>query len=267
MLYNVLQNVLNFRDFSMVRRPHYCVFFIGALLVLLAVVLVVWLDSTASHAQAHQVQRARIAQAVSLLESGCLTCHAAVNTMPQIERTYALALHHTQSGEPSPINGYMPIPGGTTITQNQALVMTRLIETGQRILDLPPTQDQHAAAMIEDYLHVYALASATPSEQTAQWALSRLDGLGELLRTLENQMSPYQLARQENPPDHTGSAVLLPHTTAPGVAMVTQPLSMGEVVQVSFMRPDGVQFVLPQNVVYTTHRRGPPSGVYLDSVL
>jgi hypothetical protein len=256
----------------MFRRTHYCAFIIGAVLLLLAVVLVVNFESTSSPTPAHQVQHAYVAQAVGYLESGCLTCHASVNTLPQIEQAYTQTglLDRNPNGEQTPVY-YSP----SNITRESTIVSlllqdqlhTQLIETGQRILHLPHMQNRRAETAVEEYLHVYTLATAAPDQHTTQWALWQLEGLENLLRTLENQASPYQLARQDNPPTQAGSAVLHMLTTTPGVALVTQNVSMGEVIQLKVARLDTAPLAMPQEIVYATHRRGPPADAYLDSVL
>ena len=76
-----------------------------------------------------------------------------------------------------------------------------------------------------------------------------------------------ELVRQENRPTQSGSAALHTLSTAPNIAMVTQNLFVGDVVQVINTRPEAAPLAMPQELVYATHRRGPPAGAYLDSVL
>jgi hypothetical protein len=238
----------------MFRRPHYCAFIFGAVLVLLAIVLVVNIESTTSHSLSHQVHRARVAQAVSYLESGCLTCHASVNTPQLMEHAYTSVLDHTQNDEQTPVNGYMPVSiSGETTAQLQNQVNTQLIEMGQRILNLPRLRDQRAEAVVEEYLHVYEQTRETPS--VSHWALWRLDGIESLLRILENQASPYQLVRQDTQPDQPDTAGLLTLAPMPNAAVVTHYVLVGEIIRAPSARPDAAQFAMPQDIVHATRRR------------
>jgi hypothetical protein len=248
----------------MFRRIHYCVFIIGAVLLLLAVVS---FDSPTSQTPEHQVQRAYVAQAVSRLESACRTCHSSANTTPQFERVYALVEWSDRDlgGGQTPI--YIPSnsPGNTVSLLPQERLNAQLVETGQRLLNLPQVRDQRAETVVEDFLHIYAVASAGPDYHAAQWAFWQLDGIESLLRILENQASPYRLARQDNPLTHNGAVHTL--ATAPGVALMMPNVSMGDVIQQNGVRLDTIPFAMPQEIVCTTHRRGPPAGVCLESVL
>lgn len=249
----------------MIHRFCRCAFLIvGALMLLLAVGLALNIDYDATQTQAYQIQRADVAQAVSRLESGCLTCHELANANPSGARVY------TPVELLDPRQNYQPM-----IASEQASIAspvrnqlhTHLIETGQRILNLPDVRDQRVGTVMEDYLHVFAQASTARSEQTTQWALWQLDEIETLLGLLENQALPYQLVRQENPLTQPNSAVLHTLTTAPKVAVVAHSVSMGDVVQIIVTRPESAPLAMPFEVVYATHRRGPPAGAYLDSVL
>jgi hypothetical protein len=246
------------------RSCRYAFLIIGALLLLLALVLALNIEFDTAQAQAYQIQRGHVVQAVSRLENGCLACHELVNANPSGERVYTLF----ESSDPGP-NYQSTIISELTATapllQNQ--LHTQLIETGQRILNLPDVQDQRVETVMEDYLHVYAQASADPGEQTTQWALWQLDDLEILLRVLENQASPYQLVRQENQPTPFNLAALHTLTTAPNVAAMVHYVSLRNVVQVIATRPESALHAMPTEIVYATHRRGPPVGAYLDSVL
>ncbi len=249
----------------MFHRSCRCVFLIiGALMLLLALALALNIDYDATPTAAYEIQRADVAQAVSWLESGCLTCHELTNANPASARVYALDERF------NPRQNYQPM-----IASEQASIAppmrnqlhTHLIETGHRILNLPAMRDQRVGTVMEDYLHVYAQASTTPSEQTTQWALWQLDEIENLLGLLENQALPYQLVRPENSPTQPDSAVLHTLTTAPNVAVVAHTVSLGDVVPVIVTRPESASLAMPVEVAYATQRRGPPAGAYLDSVV
>ena len=268
MLYNDVQNIeFNARDFDQIMFRHSCrcaFLVIGALMLLLALALALNIEFGAAQAQTHQVQRAHVAQAVSRLENGCLTCHDLVNARPPTDQVYTLV----KLFDPAQNNRQTALQISEISSETATFSLnTQLIETGQRILDLPDAQIQGTEAVIEDYLHVYALTSTAPSEQITQWAIWQLDEIETLLRILENQASPYQLARQENRPTPSSSIALQTLTTAPNVALVMQSISMGDVVQVTVTRPETAPLAMPLEIVYATHHRGPPASVYLDSVL
>lgn len=236
----------------------------GALMLLLALVLALNIDFDVTQPQAYQIQRAHVVQAVSQLVNGCLTCHESVNANSSSERIYTLIerFDHNPNYQSTIVTELASI---SPRLHNQ--LNTQLIETGQRILNLPDAPDQRAETVMEDYLHAYAQVSAAPNEQTAQWVLWQLDEIVTLLRVLENQASPYQLSRQETQPTQFDSAALHTLTTAPKVVVVAHCVSMKDVVQVIVTRPEYAPLAMTFEVVHATHRRGPPAGVYLDSVL
>jgi hypothetical protein len=234
------------------------------LLVLLAVVLVVHFDVTTSHAQAHQYQRARIAQSVSQLNKGCLTCHAIVNDTPQIELGYAPVRSPDRPWQEAS-EAQAPAAASVSLLQDQ--LNTQLITTGQRILNLPDRRTQRSEMIVTDYLRVFEMASAARDPQSVQLALGRLDGIEHDLRVLEHQASPYQLIRQSIRHDQPNLTALQTLTTIPGVAIVTPVQAITEVAFVAFSRPDAVQFAMPQVIVSAICRRGPPVATFLDSVL
>jgi hypothetical protein len=248
----------------MFRHPHRCAFVIGALLVLLAAVLVVHFDFTTSHAQAHQYQRARIAQSVSQLNNGCLTCHAIVNDAPQIELGYSPVRSPDRPWQEAN-EAQAPTIASVSLLQDQ--LNSQLITTGQRILNLPDRRTQRSEMIVTDYLRVYEMASAARDPQSVQLALGRLDGIEHDLRVLEHQASPFQLVRQHIRHDQANPTALQTLTTMPGVAIVTPGQTIGEVAFVAFARPDTVQFAMPQAIVSAIYRRGPPAAAFLDSGL
>ncbi|MBN1565322.1 MAG: hypothetical protein JXA10_15865 [Anaerolineae bacterium] len=267
----------------MLRRYCRCAFLItGVLMVLLAVGLALSIELDVSQVSAPQVERAYVAQAVNQLENGCLTCHDLVNTAPQIEAVALVGLFDSDQRYERLAVQTPEISGATTVSRSLPTQFnTRLLDMGQRILNLPDMQSQRLGTVVDDYIYTYDLYTAYAQTGAAggepvrdhliRQALGQLDAIEHLLNILEHQAAPYHVVRQDNQLTMRTSPAALytltTLTTAPGVAVLVESVSVSDSGPMQFARLDVTQLAMPQEIVFATHRRGPPASVVLDSVL
>ena len=224
----------------MFKRPHCCAFVIGASLLLLA--LVVGIQSAQHPARADQT--VRVAQTVVSLHGGCLTCHTATATR--------LDLRHDQ-----------PDPESPAVAALQRSVDERLADLGQHILALPentPRPNDVAVA----FLQAYETTRTITVESQAVWHIHSVE---RLLQDVINQASPYQVRRQDSArfqPDST--ALTSGPPISPAHVALYQGVPVGEIAAARWAIPDTDQWVMPLEHVFAAHRRGPPAGLFLDSV-
>jgi hypothetical protein len=228
----------------MLKRLHCCAFLIGASLLMLA--LVVGLRSAQHPARASQT--VRVAQTVADLQGGCLTCHTS-----QADTT--LDLHHY------PVD--QPVQEPPVVAALQSTVDDQLADLGQRILALPDNtarQDEVANA----FLQAYDVTRNITAESLAVWHIHSVE---RLLQDLINQASPYRMTRQDSTrfqPDSTALNSGAP--ASPVYAALSQGVPIGESAAARWAIPDTHQWVMPLEHVFAAHRRGPPAGLFLDSV-
>lgn len=235
---------------------------LGFLLLLLAVALVVRTDSTARTARAHE--SLVVAQAITRLESGCVTCHGTeVDSLAAAESALVL-------NPPDQVDDSGSVSSDTPyIVLLQAEVDAQLLDLGRRILALPdepgPAQDD----VVDAFRHLYDETHSATSDsdlRVMQRALWRLNDIDALLRVVENQASRDKWQRQDNTPSNTYSAAA---TNTPGTAP-TAVYHAGTAILDGVLDSrsvgDSYQFVVPVEIAFATHRRGPPSALFLDSV-
>ena len=246
----------------MAKQTHCCAFMLGFLLLLLAVALVVRTDSTASYARAQQPLY--VAQAVTHLEGGCLTCHSTLVESPSVTDS-AFVLHSAgQVDDTHSISSDTPY-----IMLLQAEVDAQLLDLGKRILALPDKGGPDQDDAVDAFRQLYDETRDTTADSTPlvmQQTLWRLNDIDALLRVVENQTNPNKWQHQDNKPVKGYSAVA---TSMPGTP-VSAVLRAGTLISDGALDTrtvgDSYQFAVPVEIAFATLRRGPPSELFSDSV-
>ena len=257
----------------MLKRFWRCILGIGALLLVAAIALVVQTQSASSHARAYQALR--VAEAINRVQDNCGDCHDSDNfaSLPALtasERVRRSPFDPDGDGD-GDTQTALQITAATLLQES---VDTRLVDLGQRIQALPAVEQPRQTEVVNNFIEtvsatrtIAAASDLRTANQMAQRALWRLDALDALLRDLENAASPFKWAAQ-------ASTSLQPHVAAVTVSPVSPVnvyLHMGATVSApvwtGWTVTDTAQLEMPQEIVYATHRRGPPSaGLSLDSV-
>lgn len=233
----------------MFKRSDCCALTIGGFLLLLAAALMAWTGLAAHHKRAPQ--SLRMAQTLTALQADCLTCHSPQAQTPVFAHP-AVSLHSA--------------PTATA----QADLDAQLYDLGRRIEALPDRRDEHHQEAVAAFLHTYdetRSIAAEASPRVVERALWRLAEIESLVQALEHQASPYRWNPSDGttaPPDST---VLSAAPPSPGAAVADRGAPLGECTFTSPWVVTGErQHVLPQEIVYATHRRGPPAGLFLESM-
>lgn len=243
----------------MAKRPHCCALLLGASLILLAMVLAVRVQRAAHSPRA--AQTARVAEGVTHLQAGCLTCH---QLPPLSAVAFTAPLTHAFAEQPD----WQTVRLAVSPVTPQAHAQDRLIDLGQRLLALPENLAGHQDQAAKSFLQaVDAVQSAGKLDPAAMQRLFvHLDQLEALLQALETQASPYQWKTQPhrvlpvqvtlgNNPHGASSAVLL----AGPVRLIAATADPARV-------PDDPRlYVRPLEIVFASERHGPPAGRFLDS--
>jgi hypothetical protein len=238
----------------MFKRPHCCAFLFGASLVFLALVLAVRVQRMPQHSHAAQTQR--VAEAVTHLQNGCLTCHQ-VHSLAAVAFTPALT--HAFDDQ----TDWQTVRLAVTPIQPQARAQERLIDLGQRLLTLPENA-QAADAFLRTVNAVQAADGRDPVAM--QRLFVHIDHLEALLHVLENQASPYQVKTQDSRslPAHVAVVSSTPGSTL--AALVAEPVRViaagSDTAQV---QADPRQYVRALEIVFASQRHGPPAGASFDS--
>ena len=216
---------------------------------------------------ANNVERTEVALAVNELQSGCYTCHTTLNDTPVVASAAPITLiaHTTRPTYPAqPPTAQMPVAFSNT------QVNTELTRLGQRILDLPAASDQRFEQATGEFLQIFEQAKSTSQQTIVPDILQRIDGMDDLLRTLENQALPDTLKEtdQTSSPDQSFDVYQSPPggTGTAGLAHVT---AIGDIhVKEKAVVLDRTPRLRPQEVAFATRRHGPPSVVstFSDSV-
>ena len=247
----------------MLKQLHRCAFILGALLVLLAFVLVARVQFATSHQHAYQTLR--VAQAVTHLEGGCLTCHSMLARTPP---SVFPAIAHPQIDHS---DWRLLADFATTTAAPHATVDAQLLTVGKRILALPDyddgRQDEVIAAFLQTYDEIRTITTDL-NPQVMQGVLWRIDGIETLLQLLENQASPHKWDREDSTQFQANLTILNSAPVLPATAVLHHGLPLGDAVADRWtVHEEAYQFVMPLEIVFATQRRGPPVGdVFSDSV-
>lgn len=226
----------------------------GALLIVLAALLLLQIDQP--YASAQHAQRARLVSTLARLE-GCQTCHAAAPQAVRliapeltVDTLRAVALAEVPPSSSSPLSGADRLP-----TELHA----QLVHVGQRLLALPASDDVRTRATVEAYVQIAqaALDGPAQAEWGSMWAA--LQAIALAVRDLENAAAPVQWravasGAQSSP---TGALPALPLTSVPAAVIGVWAL-------VRLLRSSAgcalrrVCARLPREIVYAVRRRGPP---------
>jgi len=232
-------------------------FILGALLVTLAALLIVYTDHSDGTITASQ--RLRLERTVSQLD-GCATCHDTPDTAGAGQVT--LVVVPEPAGHSTYIMNVLMQQDASSdaLPQIPETVRAEMHDIGQRILDLPATDAAQVDAVTADFLVAYDAAAAGV---TTDWQ-STLDALGAIerqLRTLEHQAHPVKLAAatgSNQAPDAvdvwlTSTQSPLPVAWSAQAALVIIVTSHGAWV------PDQDAQTAVRVMAYDVQRRGPPA--------
>lgn len=234
---------------AFLKRGYGWVVLIGLGLVLLAAAA--WINHGKPAEAAAVPPRVLVEQAVSNLQP-CLTCHS--TTASQTE----LIAYQTTRRHPSEVlsENEQSIPVAADL---QARLDSQLIETGQRILELPETGTPAYQTILSDYLQIYDSSRLNTDQKVLVVALDRLSQLEQLIKVLEHQASPYQW-KTTSPSQavQINMAVLSSVSPPTYAALYHSPLLWDRVPAEGRSTPDLVVFT-PVKLVFDAYRRGPPA--------
>jgi hypothetical protein len=221
----------------------------------------VFVRAEAARDDARMPQSLRVAEAVVQLNS-CLTCHTATDNAP-------VWMHEDDVSLSSVEHTLLTFPESRPreVVQRTSLE-TRLLDTGQRILALPESNTVQAEAVVSGFLHVYE-QTRTGTSQTAD-QMSALDTLEYWLRNLEYQAQTDQWESVDNAPSQPNPAAWQTVSSAAGYVVAAVSGQVGvlhDIAGFSCSLCDGEPGALLVGVVFGIHRRGPPAGAHVDSVL
>jgi hypothetical protein len=230
----------------MLRRPHCCALIIGVALLLLALMLAVRVQL--NHSRAYPGNTVRVAQAITRLEGGCLTCHHGV---AESRLVVANEIAFPQFFGKAQV---VVAPAGSL----QTAVDTQLRDLGQRILALPASDEGPQADVVQAFAQVVDDTRTLAADAVPQVILGRIAAVETLLRHLENKASPYQVSRAGGPPVRLGSIPALA-TTLPLPVLHHHPVQK-TVLDTGVVRSiaDAHAYRMTVEVAYAVLRRGPP---------
>lgn len=230
----------------MFKRSDCCVLTIGGFLLLLAAALMAWTGLAEQTPQS-----LRMAQTLTALQANCLTCHSPQAQTPVFAHP-AVSLHSAPTAAA------------------QADLDAQLYDLGRRIEALPDPRDEDHQEAVVAFLHTYdetrgIAAEASPRVvERAWWRLAEIESL---VQALEHQASPYRWSPSDGTTPPPDSTVLSAAPTSPGVMVTDRGARPGECTFTSHWAVTGErQCVLPPEIVYATHRRGPPAVLFLESM-
>ena len=240
----------------MFKHGYSIVLIVGLLLLLAAGLLL--LVPRGSAAPDTLDQRLRIQDA--LVDLGpCLTCHT--ETANETSRD-TLAAPRAASGREAVVAESAP-----DTLQDQ--LDAQLVTLGHRLLDLPEVKAStaQAAALMDDYLHVYESTRADAGQAVLLSSLSLLDGFEQQLADLEAQAQPVKLVTSI--PSAPRCEFVTARVAPPSIPIADHlhlALASTDASPASLLETH-TRFV--QDVcVILVHRRGPPShGMGVESVL
>jgi len=242
-----------------VLRKAYSWFFVtGLLMVFLATAVFLYLDHAAG--RRNDSPRLRVLEAVGSLEN-CLTCHSAVNTGPLVADSSAFSVaYHPE----------IHLPDVTTAEAEpadslKAQLDAHLVTVGYQILDAPSIDSTTAEAVTHEFLRVYEQAQSATDSDTLLGALGRLEALAQFLHQLGQQPRSGWWTKADQPPIPNGQVLA---QTAPPTSfslIAGQPVRLDLDVVFS-PQCDELTAVMPAEVVFACHRRGPPEGASVESV-
>jgi ABC-type nickel/cobalt efflux system permease component RcnA len=240
----------------MAKQTYRWVLGIGILLVLVGVGVFVQVKS--AHDTRLAQQDLRVAEAVSQLE-GCATCHEVTNqssvVLPSLERVVSHTL--------------IALPEAKPQVREVTPVEARLVDAGQRILALSAwDHTPQVSAAADSFLRIYE-QNRTASSPAAD-RLTALDVLDYWLQNLEHQAQTTRWNVHASEQTQTAAAWMtaVPVSSSGFTAALSPCLAaLMVLVGCSAVVRDNATYRRLDAVVLGVHRRGPPAGAHLDSVL
>jgi hypothetical protein len=242
---------------AVLRNAYSWAFAAGFLMVFLATALFLRLERTAS--RRNDQNRLRVLQAVASLEN-CLTCHSAADASPMSAGGGFSVAYHPEIHLPD-----AAVAEAQPADPLKAQLDTHLATVGYQILSAPSMDDSTTEAVTQEFLRVYEQSRSAVDGDTLLGALKRLEALEQLLHQLEQQPQSVRWARAD------GSSIQGEQALAQAVPLTSFSLAFARPVTldlaVTFSPPrDELTVVMPAEVVFACHRRGPPAGAGVESV-
>jgi hypothetical protein len=222
---------------------------IGLGLVLLAAAI--WIIQVEPAESATIPQRVLVQEAVNDL-SPCLTCHSSTASEVQLAAYRAPKLHGDNILAAD--NHTIPV-----VSDLRAQVDGQLVETGQRILDLPETSAPDYHTVLSDYLKIYESSRANTDQQVLLNALDRLTRLEQLLNVLEHQASPYKWDAGIASQTVKMVTAALSTVPPPTYAALYHRMLFVELAPAASRYWEDLAILAPERVVSAAYRRGPPA--------
>jgi ABC-type nickel/cobalt efflux system permease component RcnA len=239
----------------MAKQTYRWVLGIGILLVLVGVGVFVQVKSALDTRLAQQ--NLRVAEAVSQLE-GCASCHEVTNqssvVLPSLERVVSHTLIALPEAKPQ-VRGITPVEA-------------RLVDAGQRILALSASDHTpQVSATADSFLRIFEQSRTTSSPAADQ--LTALDVLEYWIQNLEHQAQTTRWNVHASEQTQTAAAWMTAVPVSSGFTAALSPCLAALTVLVGClaMVQDDAAYRRLDEVILGVHRRGPPAGAHLDSVL
>lgn len=239
-------------------RAHQLALWAGCLLLLLAAVMLVESESTASSGLSGQRLRVQEALASS---APCLTCHSAVTSASKVildtRLTHTLVETAADTGaEVAPASSVQP----NTKTEN-AHVRTRWLAVGARLLAVDARDLGLYSAAVDQFVTATEALGAVNDPAAEGQAVRALDAASALALALEQRANPVRLHSVEESP-RSESAASVPAFSAPLlVAALAASLSgISATLFITRRREEAVE-ARPARLVWALRRRGPPMGM------
>jgi len=237
---------------AVLRKAYSWAFVTGVLMVFLATALFLYLEHAAS--RRNDPARLRVLEAVASLEN-CLTCHSAVNSSPLAADSSAFSVaYHPEIHLPD-----VTVAEVEPTDSLKAQLDTRLVTVGYQILDAPPIDSTTTEAVTHEFLRVFEQSRSATDSNALLGALGRLEALERLLHQLGHQPRSGWWTQADQPPISNGQVLAQAAPLTSFSLIAGQPVRLDLAATFS-PQCDELTAVMPAEVVFACHRRGPPAG-------
>jgi hypothetical protein len=204
--------------------------------------------------------RLAVQDAVASLEP-CETCHSGMEQGDALVAFRPLVQTSRAAVDAPSLAASMP-----QVAYLRVELDARLVEVGQRVLELPASDNPAYRAAIDHYLNVFDAAQSGLNHEQVASALHALDGVALLVTEAANQAQPVRLDRAPDPEPRCLEAAL--QSAPPPLTRVAANAQGVTLDQPLAIEPAdlGARVIVPSRVVFVSHRCDPPSGAAINSV-
>jgi hypothetical protein len=238
----------------MLGQVHRWALLMGMVMILLAGALL--LHSETAKNQTNTVSRVRLQEITANL-TNCFVCHTPASAeIPE--------LVHTTIRFPTIRDDTTQ---RSTAEQLRGQIETRLIDLGNRILDLPVTQDQGSVSVIEDFVQVYETTRNNTDTTYLLNTLHSVEKIEKFISLLEHKAQPLKWASlpATTTQSQVNTAQVAP-ASSPFAAIAQQITGLHKIHEANWLMENYQAFV-PTRIVFASYRRGPPARMIAESVL